>query len=463
MAASEASRAKQTRGTRGTGGTDRLANALSYSAEDAAVHGRERGVTLGGIECKVLSSENLTNPLGIVQDLIARLDAGEDRAYGFPAARNGIDYSPLYPLLTRAINNIGDPGIPAAEPRHCKDLEREVISSLGHLFRRDETQLWGYITSGSTEAIRHALLLARHRLPNAILYYSEASHYCLAKAANALQIPSARVPTFPSGEIDYAALSAAVRSRSESAIVAATAGTPMSEAVDDVQRIRDVIADRPLYVHLDAALSGFALAVGWPELIAGPDSISVSGHKLLGVPQPLGALLACRRDVERIRHSVAYIASDDTTESGSRAGQLPLLWWWTLQHLGASKGGGGLLDGLASSRFSGAGGRVRTFTPRGIGLGAIPTSVGVDGAVRRAPAGDRAPLGPVHRPRLCAVDHGPRRCLRGRRQVRRRPRRGPHAPRSQLTSAPGDRTSRRTDVARSLSRQIGMSLDQRRS
>ena len=281
MAASEASRAKQTRSTRGTGGTDRLAYALSYSAEDAAVHGRERGVTLGGIECKVLSSENLTNPLGIVQDLIARLDAGEDRAYGFPAARNGIDYSPLYPLLTRAINNIGDPGIPAAEPRHCKDLEREVISSLGHLFRRDETQLWGYITSGSTEAIRHALLLARHRLPNAILYYSEASHYCLAKAANALRIPSVRVPTFPSGEIDYAALSAAVRSRSESAIVAATAGTPMSEAVDDVQRIRDVTADRPLYVHLDAALSGFALAVGWPELIAGPDSISVSGHKLL--------------------------------------------------------------------------------------------------------------------------------------------------------------------------------------
>ena len=309
-------------------------------------------MTLGGIECKALSSENLTNPLEIVQDLIARLDAGEDRAYGFPAARNGIDYSPLYPLLTRAINNIGDPGIPAAEPRHCKDLEREVISSLGHLFRRDETQLWGYITSGSTEAIRHALLLARHRLPNAILYYSEAAHYCLAKAANALRIPSVRVPTVPSGEIDYAALSAAVRSRSEPAIVAATAGTPMSEAVDDVQRIRNVVADRPLYVHLDAALSGFALAVGWPELIAGPDSISVSGHKLLGVPQPSGALLACRRDVERIRHSVAYIASDDTTESGSRAGQLPLLWWWTLQHLGASKGGGGLLDGLAGAVVS---------------------------------------------------------------------------------------------------------------
>jgi histidine decarboxylase len=284
-----------------------------------------------------------------VQNLVARLDAGDDRAYGFPAARNGIDYSPLHPLLTRTINNIGDPAVLAAEPRHCKDLEQEVIRSLGHLFRRDSKQLWGYITSGSTEAIRHALLLARHRLPDGILYYSDSAHYCLAKAASALRIPSVRIPASPSGELDYAALSRAVRARSEPAIIAATAGTPMSEAVDDVRQIHDVLADRPHYVHLDAALSGFALAVGWPELLAGPDSISVSGHKLLGVPQPSGALLACQRDVERVRRSVAYIASDDTTEAGSRPGQLPLLWWWTLQHLGGTEGDEGLRKGLTQT------------------------------------------------------------------------------------------------------------------
>jgi histidine decarboxylase len=304
-------------------------------------------MALGAIESDILASENPTTPLEIVQSLVARLDAGEDRAYGFPAARNGIDYSPLYPLLARAINNIGDPAVPAAEPRHCKDLEQEVISALGQLFRRDRAQLWGYITSGSTEAIRHALLLARHRLPDAVLYYSDAAHYCLAKAANALRIPSVRVRASPSGEFDYAALSFAVRSQPTPAIIAATAGTPMSEAVDDVRRIREVLADRPHYLHLDAALSGFALAVGWPELLTESDSISVSGHKLLGVPQPSGALLACRHDVERIRRSVAYIASDDTTEAGSRAGQLPLLWWWTMQHLGAVKGDVSLREGLS--------------------------------------------------------------------------------------------------------------------
>ena len=304
-------------------------------------------MTLGAIDSDILASDSPTTPLEVVQSLVARLDAGEDRAYGFPAARNGIDYSPLYPLLARPINNIGDPGVLAAEPRHCKDLEQEVINALGRLFGRDRAQLWGYITTGSTEAIRHALLLARHRLPDAVLYYSDAAHYCLAKAANALRMPSVRIQTSSSGELDYTALGSAVRSRPAPVIVAATAGTPMSEAVDDVRRIREVLADRPHYLHVDAALSGFALAVGWPELLTDSDSISVSGHKLLGVPQPSGALLACRHDVERIRSSVAYIASDDTTEAGSRAGQLSLLWWWTMQHLGAADGDISLREGLS--------------------------------------------------------------------------------------------------------------------
>ena len=117
--------------------------------------------------------------------------------------------------------------------------------------------------------------------------------------------------------------------------------------MDDVRQIREVLADRPHYLHVDAALSGFALAVGWPELLTDSDSISVSGHKLLGVPQPSGALLASRHDVERIRSSVAYIASDDTTEAGSRAGQLSLLWWWTMQHLGAADGDISLREGLS--------------------------------------------------------------------------------------------------------------------
>jgi histidine decarboxylase len=322
-------------------------NAGSSIPEDEAVDNQENGVTLGAIESDTVASDSPATPLEVVQSLVARLDAGEDRAYGFPAARNGIDYSPLYPLLARPINNIGDPGVPAAEPRHCKDLEQEVIRALGRLFGRDCVQLWGYITTGSTEAIRHALLLARHRLPDAVLYYSDAAHYCLAKAANVLRMPSVRIPTSPSGELDYTALGYAVRSRPAPVIVAATAGTPMSEAVDDVRRIREVLADRPHYLHVDAALSGFALAVGWPELLTDSDSISVSGHKLLGVPQPSGALLACRHDVERIRRSVAYIASDDTTEAGSRAGQLSLLWWWTMQHLGAANGDISLREGLS--------------------------------------------------------------------------------------------------------------------
>ena len=82
----------------------------------------------------------------------------------------------------------------------------------------------------------------------------------------------------------------------------ANVGTTMRGAVDDIPRIRDILREQTVtnhYIHADAALSGMILPfVKNPQpygFDAGVDSISVSGHKLIGAPLPCGVVLTRRR------------------------------------------------------------------------------------------------------------------------------------------------------------------------
>jgi histidine decarboxylase len=115
----------------------------------------------------------------------------------------------------------------------------------------------------------------------------------------------------------------------------------MTEARDDIARIRGVLDDltiRQSYIHSDAALSGGYVAFLEPrpafDFADGADSISISGHKFLGVPLPCGVVLAKKRNVERIARSIDYIGSLDTTISGSRNGFTPLALWYVIRSLG---------------------------------------------------------------------------------------------------------------------------------
>jgi histidine decarboxylase len=57
------------------------------------------------------------------------------------------------------------------------------------------------------------------------------------------------------------------------------------------------------------------------------DSISTSGHKMIGTPMPCGVLIARRPHVDRVASAVAYLRSNDTTLMGSRNGHAVLAVW----------------------------------------------------------------------------------------------------------------------------------------
>ena len=129
--------------------------------------------------------------------------------------------------------------------------------------------------------------------------------------------------------------------RGRPAIILATIGTTMRGAVDDISAIRQIIDELDIgehYIHADAALSGMILPyVDDPQPFgfdAGIDSISISGHKLIGAPLPCGIVLTRKHLVETLGRAVELVGVNDTTLSGSRNGLTPLMLWYAINRYG---------------------------------------------------------------------------------------------------------------------------------
>ena len=217
-----------------------------------------------------------------------------------------------------------------------------MLASFAELLRAEPDDWWGYVTNGGTEGNLYGLYLARELHPSGIVYYSEHTHYSVSKNLHFLGMRHIMIRAQENGEIDYDDLRETLRIRRDvPPIIFANIGTTMTEARDDLARIREIVdsmAIRERYIHADAALAGAYAPFIDPrpafDFADGADSISISGHKFLGAPMPCGVVLARKRNVSRIARSIDYIGSLDTTISGSRNGFTPLVLWHRLCTLG---------------------------------------------------------------------------------------------------------------------------------
>lgn len=270
-----------------------------------------------------------------------RLQRAAGLEIGYPVAFD-FDYHALTPFLSLSLNNAGDPFMPMTYLLNTHEFEQEVVAFFARLARAPEGQWWGYVTNGSTEGNLYGLYLARELLPQGIVYFSQDSHYSVAKNLHFLNMRHIMIRARPNGEIDYEDLRETLRIRRDAPpIIFANIGTTMKEGRDDIARIRHLLDDLAIesrYIHCDAALCGGYAAFLEPpppwDFEDGADSIAISGHKFIGSPMPCGIVLARRGHVERIGQSVAYIGSVDTTISGSRNGFTPLVLWYAIRSLG---------------------------------------------------------------------------------------------------------------------------------
>lgn len=273
--------------------------------------------------------------------LYREMQAANEVSLGYPAAKD-FDYAPLERFLSMPVNNIGDPFAEGTYRVSTREFEREVVQFFADLFRAPKDDWWGYVTNGGTEGNLYGLYLARELLPNGMVYYSEQTHYSVAKNLHFLGMRHITIRSEPSGEIDYADLRETLKiHRDVPPIVFANIGTTMTEARDDTRRIAAIMDDlaiRQRYIHSDAALSGGYAGFLDPrpryDFEDGADSVAVSGHKFLGAPIPCGVAIAKKHNVQRIARAIDYIGNLDTTISGSRNGITPLMLWYRLEELG---------------------------------------------------------------------------------------------------------------------------------
>ena len=269
-----------------------------------------------------------------------RMQTSHQNHLGYPY---NLSFTPGVPAALGGylINNLGDPYAGSHYASEVCAQEREAIAWLMRLWGcHNLDNFWGSIGASGTEGNLWGLYLGREKLPDAVLFYSADAHYSLPKAARILRIPAVQVASHPNGELDLADFAdQLVILKGRPVIVALTCGTTMKGAHDDISGALFTLAsagydsDRR-YVHVDGALNAMVVpflqhvpAAILPSFEAEIDSLSTSGHKMIGTPMPCGALVARKPHVARIERAVAYLRSNDTTMMGSRNGHAVLAVW----------------------------------------------------------------------------------------------------------------------------------------
>lgn len=290
------------------------------------------------------------------------------RSPSFPGA--GVDLTPPDPadiavlaaMMQTPWTNTGDADdTGTAGDLGTKTLEQAVIRWFTGLVRGDPGATYGYVTSDVSEATHHALAVARERMPRAPIYVSTATHGSVARAAHLLRMDTVVVHTRPDDTMDPAALRTAITAKSRKgargAIVVPTIGTTMTGASDNLAALREAAAfrsDRPVHIHVDAALGG--LVMPWTQrplpwdMMDGADSIAIGG-RMLGLRQP-GAVVLEREYLLPPWQSGSCTGGRNRTLAGGRSGLLVADMWLRLRHLGYEGLGRRARSCLANAQYA---------------------------------------------------------------------------------------------------------------
>jgi aromatic-L-amino-acid/L-tryptophan decarboxylase len=177
----------------------------------------------------------------------------------------------------------------------------------------------GILTTGGSMANFTAVVTARRTLLPAnfltgVLYSLDQVHYSMAKAAVMAGFPEENFREIPSDErfrVRTDLLARAIdrdRDRGLSPfMIVGNAGTVNTGAVDDLEALAEIAAEKGLWFHVDAAYGGFFVLTERGRIalrgIQSADSITLDPHKALFLPYGTGALLV--RDGDRLRQAHA--------------------------------------------------------------------------------------------------------------------------------------------------------------
>jgi histidine decarboxylase len=256
----------------------------------------------------------------------------------------------LVPFLQYSVNNLGDPFVASNYGVHSRDFEIAVLDFFANIYQIPRDQYWGYCTCSGTEGNLLGVLYGREKfMPkrDAVLYCSRDTHYSVPKAAAMYRMDLELIDSDETGEMIYADLEKKMlKHMDRPMLINVNVGTTVKGASDTVDEIIALlkklnIPREKYYIHVDGALSGVILPfvssrcenkrISFDKPI---DSVSVSGHKMLGTPMPSGIVITRLEHSKRWASDVEYLNSTDTTIMGSRNGQAAIAMWVALQRKG---------------------------------------------------------------------------------------------------------------------------------
>jgi histidine decarboxylase len=250
----------------------------------------------------------------------------------------------LIDFLNFSINNLGDPFEESNYGVHSRDFEIKVLNFFAELWKIKN--FWGYVTNSGTEGNLQAMIIAREKFPNGIIYTSKDTHYSIFKASKFYRMEIKIIPSNFKGEINLNLLKKNIKNNLDKPIILnLNIGTTVKGAVDNVSGAIKVLKDLSIpkssyYIHCDGAL--YSMILPFLEDKNKPiinfelpiDSLSVSGHKFIGAPMPCGVFITRSYNIKVLKKPIEYLNSVDTTIMGSRNGQASLYIWNILVNKG---------------------------------------------------------------------------------------------------------------------------------
>jgi len=237
------------------------------------------------------------------EDVLPFMSKGDHPGFFAYVPFSGTWPGALGDLIASATNVYAGSWMEAAGP---SQVELEVIGWFKDWLDYPE-EAAGLLVSGGSAANLTALACAREAQVGSmrddlVVYVSDQAHSSAARAARSLGFRQNQVRVIPSNDelklrIDLleSAMDADVAAGRTPLFVSANGGATNSGAVDPLEELAELCAERDVWLHVDAAYGGFAVLDerGRRQLagIGAADSITLDPHKWLYQPYECGCLL----------------------------------------------------------------------------------------------------------------------------------------------------------------------------
>ncbi len=238
--------------------------------------------------------------------------------------------------------NLGDPGLFLG----TADLEEELVTEIGELF--NGKKIIGTFTTGGSESNLLAMRIAKKLRPD--ISFPEvvvpcSAHVSFDKAADLLGIKLRKAKLNDNFELDLNHFNSLINTNTCG--VVGIAGTTSLGLIDPIEDIGNLIENKDIFFHIDAAFGGFILPFlkelnypipSWDFSVNSVDSITADPHKMgLGIIPSGGFFLRDPSILNKTGFEIPYLAGGNFKHFhivGTRSGGTVIAFWVILKYLG---------------------------------------------------------------------------------------------------------------------------------